>query len=243
MTDSADVVGLYRQELKELASLLLRMGRLVETQLAAAVQSVRRHDDQGAQSVIKADREVDGLHVEVEAKCHRLLSVRATSETDMRAVVAPFKMAHDLERIGDLAANIAKRAIVLNYGRLLGAEPGVELMGAMVGRMVKDVLDAYAAEQSGPAIDVWHRDVEVDRLYNSVFRELLTYMMEDPRNVTPGTHLMFVAKNLERIGDLATNMAEDVVYLIEGRQLDETRKKEDVTSSLAGPFAAGPAPD
>ena len=229
------IVKTYDEELKRVSSTLLRMGGVVEGQIAAAIQAVARRDSALAQQVIEADRQVDELDADVDHLCTRLLALRQPMAVDLRAIISAIKITADLERIGDYAKNIAKRAIALSQGPSIGPLYGVPRIGGMVQRMVKDVLDAYAEQDVDRAIDVWKRDEEVDELYNSLFRELLTYMMEDPRNITACTHLLFIAMHIERWGDHATNIAEIVYFLISGRHLSEARPKGDVTSSFAGP--------
>ncbi len=229
------IVSAYDQELAELSSMILRMGGLAEAQLASAIKAISTRDSDLAEKVVAADTKVDALEAEVDEHATRMLALRQPMAVDLRAIVAALKLSADLERIADYAKNIAKRSLVLNQHPTLPAVHAVPRIGALTQRMISDVLDAYARKDVPMAVEVWHRDEDVDQLYNSLFRELLTYMMEDARTITSGTHLMFVAKNLERIGDLATNMAETIHFLIEGKHLTETRPKGDDTSSYAGP--------
>ena len=229
------IVGAYDEELKKLTSLILRMGGLAESQLASAVQAVARRDTALAQQVIAADHQLDVLENEVNAFTTRLLALRQPVAVDLRVIVSGLKISADLERIGDLAKNSAKRALTLNQAAPVDAAQSIPRLGAMVQRMLQDVLDAYTKRDVERAIEVWQRDEEVDRLYNSLFRELLTYMMEDPGNITQCTHLMFIAKNLERIGDHTTNLAESVYFLIKGVRLGEVRPKGDETAAAVAP--------
>ena len=162
----------------------------------------------------------------------RLLALRQPMADDLRRVIGAIKIASDLERIGDLSKNIAKRALVLNRSEPMRITQGLAGMGRQALSQVVQVLDAYSAQDSAKARSVRMRDEAIDEMYNSLFRELLTYMMEDPRTIGLCTHLLFVAKNLERIGDHATNIAETVVYAIEGRYMTEERPKSDVTSTF-----------
>jgi phosphate transport system protein len=233
------IVQSYDEELKRLSSTILRMGGIAESQLASAIQAVARRDGELAERVVQMDVQIDQLADEVDALCTKLLALRQPMAVDLRGIVAGIKLAAEIERIGDYAKNVAKRALTLNLAPAVPAAQSVPRVGALVQRMIKDVLDAYAQRDVARAIDVWNRDEEVDQLYNSLFRELLTYMMEDPRTITPSAHLLFIAKAIERIGDHATNMAEEIYFLIEGRRLQEERPKRDETASYVGPGQPG----
>lgn len=230
---SSHIVTSFDDELKELRSLILRMGGLAETQLASAIQAVTRMDAHLAEQVIAADKKIDALDRQVGELCTRMLALRQPMAVDLRAILTSLKVAGGLERIGDLAKNLAKRSLALNNRPPPAEIFGFKRMARLVEAMIKDVLDAYSEQDLEKAIDVWHRDEEVDALYNSLFRELLTYMMEDPRTITAGTHMMFMAKNIERMGDHATNIAEDVHYMISGDSIEDERPKGDVTSTMS----------
>jgi phosphate transport system protein len=221
---SEHIVKSYDEELKQLNTLINRMGGLVETQLDGAVQAVLRRDPESAERVVKGDAQVDEIEQEVGALVVRLLALRQPMAVDLRHIVSSLKIAADLERFGDHAKSIAKRAIAISQVPRIPA-PGLDRMARMVQAMIKDVLDAHLAGDTDKAIKVWRRDAEVDQLYNSLFRELLTYMMEDPRNITGCTHLLFIAKNVERMGDHATNIAETVHYQVKGTKLPDDRPK------------------
>ncbi|MGD8809673.1 MAG: phosphate signaling complex protein PhoU [Gammaproteobacteria bacterium] len=223
---SEHIVKSYDEELKHLNTLIGRMGGLVETQLDAAIQAVLRRDAEGADKVVKGDAQVDELETEIEALVVRLLALRQPMAVDLRYIVSALKIAADLERFGDHAKGIAKRAIAISQVPRIPA-PGLDRMARMVQHMIKDVLDAYLDNDTNKAIKVWRGDAEVDELYNSLFRELLTYMMEDPRNITGCTHLLFIAKNVERMGDHATNIAETVHYQVKGSKLPDDRPRGD----------------
>src|SRR5262249_53263039 len=184
---------------------------------------------------IEADTKVDDLEHEVEAQVVRLLALRQPLARDLRQIVAALKTSTDLERICDYAANVAKRSLVLNQTAPVKPVYALPRMGAVCLAMIKDVLDAYVERDADKAFAVWLRDEELDEMYTSLFRELLTYMIEDARNITACTHLLFMAKNLERIGDHATNIAETLYFLIHGRPLNQARPKGDRTSSAVGP--------
>ena len=221
MTDH--IVKSFDDELDELTAEVARMGGLAEQLLQDALDAVLGRDDALARAVIERDHEIDALQMELERRVILLLALRQPMATDLRRTFSALKISGDLERIGDLAKNIAKRALILNESPPMPLTRGIHRMGQVVGTMLRDVLDAYTSADVNLAVDVWHRDDEVDAHYNSLFRELLTYMMEDPRTITMCTHLLFMAKNLERAGDHATNIAENVHYLVTGEELPQTR--------------------
>jgi phosphate transport system protein len=220
----------YDDELKQLKTLLSRMGGLVEALIADAMDAVSKRDSELARRTVESDHRIDELEREIDATAVRMLALRQPMAVDLRSILAALKIASDLERIGDYAANAAKRAIALNQMPAMSSAVSIARMGRMVQTIVKDVLDAYVANDADKAIVVWRCDEEVDALYNSVFRELLTYMMEDARNITPCTHLLFMAKNIERMGDHATNVAETLYFQVRGKTLTEERPKGDSTS-------------
>jgi phosphate transport system protein len=213
-------VKAYGDELNQLTAEVARMGGLAEAQVADAVDSVARRDVALARAVIERDGRLDGMHRDIEKKAIRLIALRQPVASDLRRTLSAMKLAVDLERTGDLAKNIAKRGLILAEGEpMQPLTRSIERMGKLVSMRLRDVLDAYAAAEVDRAIAVWSTDDEVDEHYNSLFRELLTYMMGDPRTITAGTHLLFMAKNLERIGDHATNIAETIHYEITGDEL------------------------
>ena len=229
----------YDDELSQLTSKLLRMGGLAEAQLAGAIQAVTRLDTELAGRVIGGDRAIDGYDAEVTASVTRILALRQPMAVDLRGVVGALRLAIEIERIGDYAANISKRAIALSQAGSVRQMAAIPRMGALVQSMIKDVLDALARRDAAQAEDVWRRDGEVDDLYNSLFRELLTYMLEDPRTITSCAHLLFIAKNIERIGDHATNIAEEIYFMVKGERLTEERPKGDNTSNFSGIDSVG----
>jgi len=230
MTAPEHIVRSFDDELKGLSQVVTRMGGLAETQLATAIEALKRRDSDLAERVVCGDAAIDALEEELDERAMRLLALRQPMATDLREVIAALKISSDLERIGDYAANVAKRVIALNQIPPIPPASGVPRMARLAQNIIKDTLDAYAARDAERAIDVWHRDEEVDEMYTGIFRELLTYMMEDPRNITPSTHLLFVAKNIERIGDHATNVAETIHYLVTGQRMVGGRPKGDTTS-------------
>ena len=225
----------YDDELNQMTGTILRMGGMVEQQLADAITALVTRDPELAARVIADDQPVDRLEHEIDHLVMRLLALRQPMAVDLRLITASLKISSDLERIGDYAANVAKRASALSQVEPMRPVAVIPRMSQTVQGMIKDVLDAYMARDAEMALAVWRRDEEVDEIYNSLFRELLTYMMEDPRHITPCTHLLFIAKNIERMGDHATNIAETIAFLVTGTPLDEARPKGDTT-----PFATAP---
>jgi phosphate transport system protein len=219
----------YDEELNQLNALISEMGGLTESQLAEAIRCVLRRDVDLARLVVTKDAAIDKLEQEIDGLAVKILALRQPMAVDLRYTLAALKIASDLERIGDYAKNIAKRAIAISQVDRIPA-PGLDRMATRVQHMIKSVLDAYLEGDTDKAIAVWQEDEEVDTLYNSLFRELLTYMMEDPRNITGCTHLLFIAKNLERMGDHATNIAEIVHFQVKGSELPDTRPKADEAS-------------
>ena len=219
-------VKAYGDELNHLTAEVARMGGLAEAQVADAVECITRRDVTLAQNIIGRDTKLDTLQAEIERKAIRLIALRQPVAHDLRHTVAAMKISLSLERCGDLAKNIAKRALVISEAEALTAlTRSIERMGNLVAARLKDVLDAYTASDVERAIGVWSRDEDVDEHYNSLFRELLTYMMGDPRMITSCAHMLFVAKNLERIGDHATNIAEIIHFEITGEEMVNDRPK------------------
>ena len=227
---SEHIVKSYDEELKHLSDLIARMGGLAEKQLADAVQAIVKRDAALAARTIEADLRVDELEQEVDAFVVRLLALRQPMASDLREILAALKISSDLERIADYASNIGKRSIALSQSPPVKPAHVVPRMSQLAREMIRRVLDSYIEQDAEAAVEVWNADEEVDEMYTSLFRELLTYMMEDPRNITPCTHLLFVAKNIERIGDHATNIAETVYFLVHGVPLVQERPKGDSTS-------------
>jgi phosphate transport system protein len=220
----------FEKELTALRELLIEMGGHAEAQLALATRAIMERDTDAASRAVEADPEVDRLGEQIEEQVIRMLALRQPMAEDLRVIVGALRMMVDMERIGDYAANVAKRSIVLAQFSLPFSLAGLGNMARMAQEEVKDVIDAIGERDSEKAMRVWRADRAVDDLYTSIFRELVTYMMEDPRNITPCTHLLFIAKNIERIGDHATNIAETLYYAISGQQLTEARPKGDSSS-------------
>jgi phosphate transport system protein len=218
----------YDEELEGLTAELSRMGGLAEVEVSDSVRAIVRRDVALAQAVIGHDARLDEIEAEIERRAIRMIALRQPVADDLRRTVAALKISSNLERCGDLAKNIAKRALVIaESDPITPLTRSIERMGELVSARLKDVLDAFAARDIDRARTVWQRDNEVDEHYDSIFRELLTYMMADPRTITSCAHLLFVAKNLERIGDHATNIAEIILYEVTGEQITDQRPKLD----------------
>ena len=230
MNEHNHIVKSYDDEQRALLDELIRMGQMSVSQLEAALDVVERRDDKAAERVIGNDEAIDALEQQVNQDVVRLIR-RGPLAGDLRVILAALRVASDIERIGDLAANIAKRSMALNLSPPLPHTRGLDALGRMAARQVRAVLDAYVNRDGEAALRVRASDAELDTLYTGLFRELLTYMMEDARAITPCTHLLFMAKNLERIGDHATNIAENVWFLIHGEELMPPRDKRDNSST------------
>ncbi len=237
---SEHTIKAFDTELQELARKVAEMGGLAERQIADAVGALAKRDTAQAGRVMALDASIDALQREIEEKCVLTIARRQPMAVDLREVVGAVRVSNDLERIGDLAKNaknIAKRVVVLDGEfRPNKVFRGVEHMTDLVLAQLKQVLDSYVRRDVAMAIEVWRNDEAIDAVNNSLFRELLTYMMEDPRNITFCTHLLFCAKNIERMGDHATNIAETVHYIVEGRSLPDERPKSDLTSLARVPL-------
>ncbi|MBL8690258.1 MAG: phosphate signaling complex protein PhoU [Rhodospirillaceae bacterium] len=235
---SEHIVRAYDEQLKRLKAEISEMGGLVEVQLGQAIQAVSSRDAELGQRCVASDAKVDALELQIDESVVKMLALRQPMASDLRTILSALKIAADLERTGDYAANVGKRVQALIQFPPVPSVNGVVRLGQLARLVVKDVLDAFASSDTARAIQVWQRDEELDAMYTSLFRELLTYMMEDPRNITPCTHLLFIAKNLERIGDHATNIAETIHFQVVGRTIAESRPKGDETSfAVVGPDA------
>jgi len=227
---SEHMVKSYDQELNRLRALITEMGGLIESEVAQACQAVLERDQDAASVVVETDPKVDALELQVQQFVVKLLALRQPMAQDLRLIVACLRMTSDLERIGDYAANVAKRSLVLGQFSLPFTLSGISNMGRLVQQNLKAVIDAIGDNDAEAALEVWRSDEDIDSIYNALFRELITYMMEDPRNITPCTHLLFIAKNLERIGDHATNIAETLYYAVKGEPLSGIRPKGDTSA-------------
>jgi len=225
------IIKSYDSELARLTGEIVRMGELSVSQLEAAIDVIDRRDERAAKRVVSNDDAIDQLEQEISHDVVRLLALRAPMASDLRNVFAALRIAADIERIGDYAANAAKRSIPLSMVAPVAPTKGLGHLAELAADEVRTVLKAYRDQDSELAYQVWKDDAELDDAYTGYFRQLLTYMMEDPRNITPCTHLLFMAKNIERIGDHATNIAENVWYQVHGEPLNKQRTKRDFTAS------------
>ena len=230
--DRAHTVKSFDDEIHQLRSLIGQMGGLAEAQTTDAVNALQRRDVDAALKVVAKDVEIDALESEAEQLAISMIALRAPLADDLREIVAALKISAMLERIGDYAKNIAKRVPVLTQAAPIGPAVIIPEMARAATSMIRDALDCYVDRDAKLARAVAERDQQVDDLYNSLFRSLLTYMMENPHHITPATHLLFIAKNLERIGDHATNLAEMVFFSVTGQQLGD-RPKTDNTATIA----------
>lgn len=222
---SEHIVSAFDQELNELKNKVSEMGGLAEAQLVNALEAMQRRDTDLAARTVESDRRVDEMEREIDAFVVQLLALRQPVATDLREIIVALKIASDLERIADLATNVAKRTITLAQHPQVRPAHAIPRMVRLALSMINEVLDSYSDRDTRKAIAVWRRDEELDEMYVSLFRELLTYMMEDARRISSCTHLLFIAKNIERVGDHATNIAESIFYLVEGRPLLQSRPK------------------
>jgi phosphate transport system protein len=227
------IVKAYDEELQRLKTTIAQMGGIAEEQLANAMDALSRRDTALADRVIAADHRIDELEDAIEDRAVVVIAKRQPMASDLREILVAIRVASDLERIGDLAKNLAKRTLAIPETQPRNVISGLARMSMLAQEQLQRVLDAYARSDANLALEVWRADEEIDALYNSVFRELLTYMMEDPRTIGACTHLLFGAKNIERIGDHTTNIAENIYFQIHGRQIPEERQKKDTTSVTA----------
>ena len=227
-TEHNHIVQSYNAEQQRLADEILRMGEMAASQLEAALDVVERRDDKAAARIVANDDAIDALEKEISQDVMRL-ALRGPLATDLRIILAAIRIASDIERIGDYAANVAKRTQALNLAPPLPQALGLRALGALALRQVRDAMVAYRDLDAAAALQVRDRDAELDAQYTALFRELLTYMMEDAHSITPCTHLLFMAKNLERIGDHATNIAENTWFRVNGDSPLPPRDKRDGT--------------
>ncbi|CUH40463.1 PhoU-like phosphate uptake regulator [Jannaschia seosinensis] len=235
MINSTHIASAFDRDLEAIQAMIMKMGGMVEEAIENATEALTEGDTELAASTRLADKEIDALEEKVNEEAARVIALRQPIATDLRTVLTIFRIAAALERVGDYAKNIAKRTeIIYDLSPIEGATLSLKRMSRAVQIMLKDVLDAYIQRDADLALDVRARDAEVDQMYNALFREFLTHMMEDPRNITACMHLHFMAKNIERMGDLVTGISEQVIYLVTGEMPDEDRKKADYTSTARG---------
>ncbi|SDN33218.1 phosphate transport system protein [Lutimaribacter pacificus] len=231
MHDSKEhIVSSFDRDLEAIQARILKMGGLVEEAILEAARSLEERDEELAEKVRKSDRAIDELEEMINEDAARVIALRAPTAVDLRVVLSVMKISGNLERIGDYAKNMAKRTgVLVQMPAINGAHSALRRMAREVQLMLKDALDAYIQRDAALAQDVIHRDADVDQMYNALFREFLTFMMEDPRNITACMHLHFIAKNTERMGDHVTAIAEQTVYLVTGEMPEESRPKVDTT--------------
>jgi len=221
----------FDRDLEAIQAQIMKMGGLVEAAILDAAKSMETRDVELAERVRAGDKVIDALEEQINEEAARVIAIRAPTAIDLRLILSVIKISASLERIGDYAKNMAKRtAVLVEMPEVNGSQSALRRMAREVQGMLKDVLDAYVQRDADLAMTVIQQDADVDQMYNALFREFLTFMMEDPRNITPCMHLHFIAKNTERMGDLVTNIAEQVVYLVTGETPEEKRPKEDKSS-------------
>ncbi|KGM88767.1 phosphate uptake regulator, PhoU [Roseovarius mucosus DSM 17069] len=231
MSDHQHIVSSFDHDLETIQAHIMKMGGMVERAISDAARSLETRDDELAEEVRGRDKAIDALEEQINEEAARVLALRSPAARDLRVVLTVIKISASLERIGDYAKNMAKRTSVLSQMAAVNGSPSaLRRMAREVEEMLKDVLDAYIQRDMDLAHEVIRRDLDVDQMYNAIFREFLTFMMEDPRNITPCMHLHFIAKNTERMGDLVTSIAEQVIYLVSGSFPDDPRPKSDTTS-------------
>jgi phosphate transport system protein len=231
MQTDKHIASVFDRDLEAIQAMIMKMGGLVEAATLDAAQALDTRDEELAERVRQADKAVDALEEQINAEAARLIALRAPTATDLRTALTVMKIAGSLERCGDYAKNLAKRSSVLIQMSAIGdTAGGIRRMAKAVELQLKDALDAYIQRDVELAEEVRRRDRDVDQMYNSLFRVFLTHMLEDPRNITACMHLHFIAKNIERMGDHATGIAEQVIYLVNGAMPEEQRVKGDTTS-------------
>ena len=231
MQTEKHIASAFDRDLEAIQAMIMKMGGLVEAAVLDAAQALDTRDEELAERVRAADRAVDALEEQINAEAARLIALRAPTASDLRTALTVMKIASSLERCGDYAKNLAKRSSVLIQMSAIGdTAGGIRRMAKAVELQLKDALDAYIQRDVELAEEVRRRDRDIDQMYNSLFRVFLTHMLEDPRNITACMHLHFIAKNIERMGDHATGIAEQVIYLVNGAMPEEPRVKGDTTS-------------
>lgn len=221
----AHIVASFDEDLVRVQAKISEMGGICEELLSKALEAVQTRDSQLARQVIERDKALDAMESALEEQVIRIIAQRQPVASDLRVLIAALKISSTLERIGDLAKNIAKRAIPLSSARSVKVTASIVRMGRQTLIQLSDVLNAHAARDVDQAVQIWNQDYEIDEMYNAIFREVVTYMVEDSRLIGTGAQLMFIAKNLERIGDHTTQIAEMVHYIVRGESLGDDRPK------------------
>ncbi|GAA4229941.1 phosphate signaling complex protein PhoU [Sagittula sp. NFXS13] len=230
------IASAFDRDLEGIQAQIMKMGGLVEEAIMSAATALETRDEELAQKVRDGDKAIDAMDEALGEEAARVIALRAPIASDLRVVLSVMRMSANLERIGDLSKNMAKRTSVLAQMQSIGGTASsLRRMAREVELMLKDALDSYIQRDEALALDVIYRDRDVDQMYNTLFREVLTFMLEDPRNITACMHLHFIAKNIERMGDHVTSICEQVVFLTSGALPDETREKMDKTSTEMGP--------
>ncbi len=231
MEETSHIASAFDRDLEKVQAQIMKMGGLVEDAIRLAAKSLETRDEPLAEQVRAADKQIDILEAEINENAARVIALRAPTAIDLRMILSVMKISSNLERIGDYAKNMAKRTSVLSQMPPVNdSTAAIRRMARLAEEMLKDSLDAYIRRDAELAADVIARDEELDQMYDGLFREFLTFMMEDPRNITACMHMHFIAKNVERMGDHCTSMAEQVIYLVTGAAPEEARPKADETS-------------
>ena len=225
MSSGPHIVSAFDDDLIAVQAKISEMGGLAEDLLANALEAVKTRDAALAQEVIARDKRLDALEFELDELATRIIALRQPMAQDLRLLISALRMATTLERVGDLSKNIARRAIYLASVRPVRLSSSIVRMGQQTLGQLTEVLDAFTSRDTALAVAIWRRDVEIDEIYNAIFREVVTYMMEDPRPIGLGSQLLFIAKNLERIGDHTTHLGEMIYYIVEGEPLGDDRPK------------------
>ncbi|MCB1332374.1 MAG: phosphate signaling complex protein PhoU [Roseivivax sp.] len=239
------IASAFDRDLEGIQAQIMKMGGLVEASIRDSITSLADRDEDLAERVRAGDKAIDALEETLNDEAARVIALRAPAASDLRVVLSVMRIAANLERIGDLTKNIAKRTgVLVHMPPVGGTGSSLKRMAREVELMLKDALDAYIQRDQALARDVIERDLDVDQMYNAMFREFLTFMLEDTRSITPCMHLHFIAKNIERMGDHATSIAEQVIYLVSGELPDEARPKSDSVASVGvDERGAGPGPE
>ena len=236
MNNERHILSAFDRDLEAVQAMVVKMGGMVEAAIHDAASALEMRDDELAEAVRRRDKAIDALEHQINDEAARLIALRAPRATDLRMVLSIIKISSSLERVGDYAKNIAKRSHVLaDLPAIAGSGMALRRMSSAVEALMKDALDSYIQRDVALAEDVRQRDLEVDQMYNALFREFLTHMMEDPRNITACMHLHFIAKNIERMGDHVTSIADQVIFLITGEMPTDVRPKNDKTAFMTDP--------
>ncbi len=225
MEENAHIVSAFDKELAHIQDQISQMGEHAAAVLQTALQAVKKRDPALAQKAIEMDKILDDFELEIEERATQVIALRQPMALDLRVLISAIKIATTLERIGDLGKNIARRALVLSDGKKLKITSSVVQMGKATRKQLDAIMAAHTARDADLAVEIWENDVDLDEMYNSIFREVVTYMMEDSRKISAGSQLLFIAKNLERIGDHTTHISEMIYYVVHGKPLGDDRPK------------------